>query len=279
MLGGALEFSDILHVRRAAGRDHRGIEPVRAHAGQRLVVEFLRLGPAGLGRVQHEAAEFQPLRGRDLARQRDGLGRRLDAGALAPGVAFDHDRERPAGCCRRLRQARDHDRIVGGDRHVGLGLQRAEPRHLLVADQIVADQDVVDPGIRHHLGLADLLAGDALGAGRDLHLREHRALVGLDMRPVGDAGGIAGRLDARDVALDPVHVDHGGGRAVFAGDFGGEGRGHAIRCAIARVRMPSLSISSRSTSSSSHLSSASASSFCAVVSAAEAASNFLRSFL
>jgi hypothetical protein len=44
--------------------------------------------------------------------------------------------------------------------------------HLLLADQIVADQDVVDTGFRHHLGLADLLTGDALGAGRDLHLRQ-----------------------------------------------------------------------------------------------------------
>ena len=153
---------------------------------------------------------------------------RLDAGALAPGVAFDHDRKRAAGSGGGLRQAGDHGRIVGGDRHVGLGLQRAEAGHLLLADQIVADQDVVDPGIRHHLGLAELLAGDALGAGRDLHLRQQRALVGLDMRPVGDAGGIAGRLDARDVALDAVHVDDGAGRAVFAGDFGGEGRGHGL---------------------------------------------------
>ena len=106
---------------------------------------------------------------------------------------------------------------------LALRLQRGEARHLLLAEQIVADQDVVDAGIHHHLGLADLLAGDALGAGRDLHLRQHRALVGLDVRPVGDAGRIARRLDARDVALDPVHVDDGAGRAVFAGDFGGEG--------------------------------------------------------
>ena len=223
MLGGALELADILQVRRAAGRDHRGIEPVRADAGQRLVVKLLRLGPAGFGRIQHEARKRQPLGGRDLARQRDGFRGGFDAGALAAGVAFDHDRQRTAGCGGRLRQARDHDRIVGGDRHVGLGLQRAEPGHLFLADQIVADQDVVDAGVRHHLGLAKLLAGDALGAGLDLQLRQHRALVGLDMRPVGDAGGVAGRLDARDVALDAVHVDDGGGRAVFAGDFGGEG--------------------------------------------------------
>ena len=33
---------------------------------------------------------------------------------------------------------------------------------------------------------------------------------------------------ARDVALDAVHVDDGGGRAVVAGDFGGEGCGHQV---------------------------------------------------
>ena len=199
---------------------------MRAHAGQRLVVEALRLGPAGLGRVEHEAREDSPLEAAISRASAIGFGRGFDAGAFAAGVAFDHDRERPAGSRRGLRQACDHDRIVGGDRHVRLGLQRAEPRHLLVADQIVADQDVVDAGLGHHLGLAEFLAGDALGAGRDLQLCQHRALVGLDMRPVGDAGRIAGGLHARDVALDAVHVDHGNGRAVFAGDFGGEGCGH-----------------------------------------------------
>src|SRR5436309_15016747 len=48
------------------------------------------------------------------------------------------------------------------------------------------------------------------------------------MRPVGDGGCVAGRLDACDVSLDTVHVDHGAGRAVFAGDLGGEGRCHAL---------------------------------------------------
>src|SRR6185369_3253160 len=171
-----------------------------------------------------------------------------------------------------------------------------------LADQVVADQDVVDAGFRHHFGLADLLAGDALRSGRDLHLSQQRALVGLDMRPVGDAGLVAGHLDARDVALDTVHVDHGAGRAIFTGDFGGEGRCHALLsvrvCRMGRAqRNPSIwsrhydgyrfappilplyacSISSRSTSSSSQRSSAAASSSCAFAIAAEAASNFLRS--
>jgi hypothetical protein len=55
------------------------------------------------------------------------------------------------------------------------------------------------------------------------------------MRAVGDTGRIAGHLDARDVALDAIHVDHGAGRAIFAGDFGGEGGGHRVDsgCAVA----------------------------------------------
>ncbi len=123
-------------------------------------------------------------------------------------------------------------RIVGGDRHVRLGLQRAEARHLLLADQVVADQDVVDAGFGHHLGLAELLAGDALGAGRDLQLREQRALVRLDMRPVGDAGGVAGRLDARDVALDPVHVDDEGRACRIRGRSWRRGGGHYANSGI-----------------------------------------------
>jgi hypothetical protein len=199
---------------------------VFAHAGQRLIEKLLRLGPAGLGRIQHEAGKCQSLRACDLSRQRNRLGRRLDAGTLAPGIAFHHDRQRPARSRRGLRQAGDHNRIIGGNRHVGLGLQRAEPGHFFFAEQIVADQDVVDAGIGHHLGFAEFLAGDAPGAGGDLQLCEPRALVGLDMRAIGDPCGIAGRLNARDVALDLVHVDDGTGRAVFPGNLGGKGRGH-----------------------------------------------------
>src|SRR5207302_211530 len=94
-----------------------------------------------------------------------------------------------------------------------------------------------------------------------------RALVGLDMRPIGEARRLAGGLHPRDVALDLVHVDHGGRRAIVAGDPCGEWRGHGA----------ALSISSRSIWSSSHWSSASCSFCCAVAIAPEAASNLLRS--
>src|ERR1700694_1347515 len=97
MLGGALELAEIFRVWRAAGEDHFGIEPVRAHAGQSLIEKLLRLRPAGFGRVQHKTRKGKSLRCRDLARERDGLRGRLDSGALAPGIALDDDRERAAG--------------------------------------------------------------------------------------------------------------------------------------------------------------------------------------
>ncbi len=135
-----------------------------------------------------------------------------------------------SACAAGRRQSRDDGRIVGDDGDVDAAPQRREARHLLVADQVVGDQDVVEPAIRHHLGLAELLAGDALCAGIALQRCEQRALVGLDVRTIGDAGGIALGLHPRDVAFDAVHVDDKSGRSVFACDLLGERCGHGHPC-------------------------------------------------
>src|SRR5258708_1718077 len=47
-------------------------------------------------------------------------------------------------------------------------------------------------------------------------------------RPVSHSTTTESGLDPRDVALDAVHVDDSGGRAIFAGDLGGEGGGHQV---------------------------------------------------
>jgi hypothetical protein len=49
--------------------------------------------------------------------------------------------------------------------------------------------------------------------------------VGLDVGPVGNAGGIANLLGARDVVLDTIHIDDKGRRSVFTGDLQGERAG------------------------------------------------------
>jgi hypothetical protein len=69
------------------------------------------------------------------------------------------------------------------------------------------DQHVVEPRRRHHLRLAELLAGDAGRAGANLRVCEHRQLVRLDVRPEREAVAVAVRLHPRDVPVDRVEVD------------------------------------------------------------------------
>jgi hypothetical protein len=129
------------------------------------------------------------------------------------------------GSRRSTRQSRDDDLIIRSDRDAGFGQQGPKTRDLLVADQIVADEDVVDAGFSHHLGLAQFLAGDALCSDLDLELSEKRTFVRLDVGPVGDARGIADVLDPRDIALDTIHVDDERGRSVLTGDLCGKRTG------------------------------------------------------
>ena len=260
MLGGALELPHVGEVGRAAGRDDARLEPERAHALRGLVEEALRLRPRRLGRIEQKAVEAQAGLLLDEPRQLDRLLGGLDAGALAARVALDDDAERAPGDLGRLRQTGDGRRVVGGDDDLRALQQPAQAAHLLLAQQIVADEDVVDAAVDHHLGLAQLLAGDALGAGRDLHLGEHGALVRLDVRPVGDAGLVAQLLHAGDVGLDPVEIDHHRRRAELARDLGLEAvdahrrvpSGHSgllaleASCAIAR-QAPRLNSAGRAT--------------------------------
>ena len=80
------------------------------------------------------------------------------------------------------------------------------------AEDRIADEDVADAGRGHHLGLAELLAGDADRAAGELLVRERGELVRLDVRPERDAERVAVGLHAVDVALDRVEVDDQRGR-------------------------------------------------------------------
>ena len=98
---------------------------------------------------------------------------------------------------------------------------------------------VVDRAIGHHLGLAELLAGDAARAGCDLEPGEFGRFMRLDMRAVGDALGIAHRLEAGDIGLHPIEIDDDGRRAIGAGDLGLQGllggSGHGSTLMIASI--------------------------------------------
>ena len=138
----------------------------------------------------------------------------LHAVARAAGVALDQEADVDAVALAGLRQSARHHLVVDHDRHaLEAPDQRDEPLGLGVAQHVVGEQDVVgDAGVRHHLDLAELLAGDADRAGVDLHLGERRNLVRLDVRAVGEAVAGERLLRALDVRLDDVEVDDDGGR-------------------------------------------------------------------
>src|SRR5438105_66033 len=88
--------------------------------------------------------------------------------------------------------------------------RRSPLRHIAgvpPADEVEGDQQVGEPRVRHHLGLAELLAGQPGRAGVELPARDLDGLVGLDVRPVDESDPVGLRLPARDVRLEPVEID------------------------------------------------------------------------
>jgi len=100
----------------------------------------------------------------------------------------------------------DLERVDGG-RDRGLLRELAQPVELPLAHDRIADEHVLDPAVDHHLGLAELRHLDADRACLDLHSRDCRQLVRLDMGPHRHAGAGRHRSDPRDVRADDVEVD------------------------------------------------------------------------
>ncbi len=178
----------------------------------------------------------------DEAGELDCLFRRLHAGPLAARVALDDDAERPACNLACGRQAGDGGGVVCGHHDLRALQQPPQATDFFLTQDVVADEDIVDAPVDHHLCLAEFLAGDAPGACRDLHPGERRALVRLDMRPVGDAGRIAQPLHAGDVGLDPVQIDHHGRRAELACDLRLESSGAHRAVPYSRETSTSLEV-------------------------------------
>ena len=172
VLGGALEAPQIHKVGRAAGRNDLRNEAEVGKAFARGIEKLLCRRPAVRRRIEKQAAKLQPRVVPHHFCQRHCLARGFDPGPFPPGVAFDEDID---GAVRRvagLGIGGKRYRIVGADFQGHPALKRRQPAGSRRADDIGGDQDVPDPGLRHHLGLAKLLAGDADGAGRELPLRE-----------------------------------------------------------------------------------------------------------
>ena len=149
-----------------------------------------------------------------------------DADAAEARVALDEH----ADLARRLpraREPREQPLVVDAHGNLDAPGERRQPLELRRADQVVRDQDVVDPGVGHHLRLAELLAGDAARAERHLPARDLDGLVRLDVRTVREPDGVAVRLPAGEVVLEPVDVDDDGRRVDLDHDEAPESRATA----------------------------------------------------
>src|SRR6266567_4021898 len=89
-----------------------------------------------------------------------------------------------------------------GARQPGQALQLAG------GGDLVGDQQVVDAGPRHHLGLADGRAGHAGGDPAELPQRQPGRPARLDVRPQPRACPLQQPLHRREVALEGVQVHH-----------------------------------------------------------------------
>ena len=194
-------------------------------------------------------AKRRPSSRATTAARSTGLLRRLNAGALEARVALDQEIDLEPMPCERIRERRRRRGGVADDAHRHPMGERREPLCLGGADERQAEQDVVEAGVGHHLGLTQLLACDTARAGIDLELCEARQLVRLDVGSERELVLVAVALHAGDVPLDGIEVDGQHGRLEV-----GEARqpvapadtAPSRTAAVARVAMAAIRSSSAS---------------------------------
>jgi hypothetical protein len=185
--------------------------------GERALEEDTGLGVA-VGE-RHEPVEVEPGQPHSQASPVQRRLRGLHAGAPEARIALDEeshvDPAPPAG----LRETPGHHLVVEHDRQAANPLDQAhEALGLDQTEDVVGEQHVLgEPGIGEDLDLAQLLAGDAKGAGGELQAADGRDLVRLDVRPVADAVAVEVGLHPPDVALHDVEADGDRGRIELGG--------------------------------------------------------------
>jgi hypothetical protein len=134
-------------------------------------------------RVGHQPTEGEATGLVDLSCQRNRFVSRLHAAAAHAGVAFDQHLQTMAGVGEGRRQPFQCVHTVRRHRQGDTAMQRQKPLQLGASENVVREKNVGQPGVGHHLGLADLLAGDADRTRRHLLLRPVGQFVRLDVWP------------------------------------------------------------------------------------------------
>lgn len=129
---------------------------------------FLGIGEGEeMALVSHDACEVDVRRGVDLTGETDGGIARRDAGAGEADIDLDDGANTGAGLGERLVDGRNLIGVIERHDEVGAFGEFGEAGSLDGADDLIGDEDVTNAGSGHDLGLAELGAGDADGAGVD----------------------------------------------------------------------------------------------------------------
>jgi len=170
-----------------------------------------RLREVRLAGVAEQTAKAQAGQRRDLCEYLERARRvGIDSAAMEADVDLDEHVEHRAGSGHRRRPAARDLEVVDDDRESRLLQQRHDARRIGGMHR-VGQPDVLNPRVGHHLGLAELRAADAGGAGVDLPARDHRALVSLAVRSQAHARVLRERLHRHDVRTEPTTIDENPG--------------------------------------------------------------------
>ena len=204
-----------------------------------------RLGPgvrvAAVGEDADHVEAQGPAAPRELARPPPGAPRVRRAAA----VDLDQDSRATGGSPHRRRDRLRPGRGIHADRQRGIarrGAAAARPSGRSTINR-VRDEQVVDPAVGEHLGLADRRHRQPDRAGRQLSPPELEALVRLCVRAQGHATVAHEGRHPGDVGVHPVEVHHDRGRLDPGRGVGVEsGLGHGFTSpGVGRPRRPARS--------------------------------------
>ena len=217
------QFSDARHVadirrRRGAADAHlRDLEAVRTqrlgdldkagsilHGG--IVPPTLGLTIHLAGKA-HDTDELDSSEACDFPCERPRLLGRLHAAASKPCVDLDPDWNRQPAGGRRLRDALEHLVGVRADADVGGGGEFTQALPLASSPDGVGDKEVAYPMPGEELCFSQLCDGEAGAAGGQLALGDGEKLVGLGMRPQGDARVGGESCHPLNVPVQPGEVE------------------------------------------------------------------------
>ena len=130
-----------------------------------------------------DATEAEARQRAQVPRQRDRLVGRAHAAPLHAHVHFDQDIQSAPGGLDGLVELVAVSRIIHRHGEAALPARLGQGADLILAANLVGDQDVVDARTAHDDALPDRGRADADGAGLDLQEGQLRAFMNLDVWP------------------------------------------------------------------------------------------------